>query len=116
MFAARLIRVGYIEHDETPLVIHRRAVQVMRSPQGFGKHETNDLEELEEQVIVSDTLAGALVEALADAKRWVKHSIGNTAPMVCFYAAIMVVELENARFWYCGGIPQRYNLHTCEVI
>ena len=113
MFAARLIRVGYIEHDETPLVIHRRAVQVMKNPQGFGKHETGDLEE---QVIVSDTLAKALVEALADAEQWVKRSIGNTAPMECFYALIMAVELERRRFWYGGGSARRYNLQTREVI
>ena len=113
MFAARLIRVGYIEHDQTPLVIHRRAVQVMKNPQGFGKHETSDLEE---QVIVSETLARALVEALADAEQWVKRSIGNTAPMECFYAAVQITELDKGRFWYCGGISQRYNLLTREVI
>ena len=113
MFAARLIRVGYIEHDETPLVIHRRAVQVMKNPQGFGKHETGDLEE---QVIVSENLANALTELIVDAERWVKHSTGNTAPMECFYALIMAVELERRRFWYGGGPTRRYNLYTREVI
>ena len=113
MFAARLIRVGYIEHDETPLVIHRRAVQVMKNPQGFGKHETGDLEE---QVIVSENLANALTELIVDAERWVKHSIGNTAPMECFYAAVQITELDKGRFWYCAGISHRYNLYTREVI
>ena len=113
MFAARLIRIGYTEHDEIPLVLHRRAMQVMKNPQGFRKHETSDLEE---QVVVSENLANALTEVIVDAEKWVKHTIGNTAPVECFYAAVMTVELEHGRFWYCGGLIRRYNLLNHEVI
>lgn len=113
MFAVRLIRIGYIEHDKIPLGLHHRATEVLKNPQGFRKHETSGLEE---QVIVSENLANALTEVIVDAERWVKHSIGNTAPMECFYAAIMAVELERRRFWYDGGTTRRYNLLTREVI